>query len=92
MQRVTVTLTHYHTRYRTFSLRFAWFWVICNTVYTFWCYTCIKQTEMQTKHTFTAILNIISHVLSNIKMLGKEFVDKYNIDKCLQFNKADFKT
>ena len=30
MQRVAITLMRYHTRYRTFSLRFAWFWAICN--------------------------------------------------------------
>ena len=30
MQRVKITRTRYHMRYRTFSLRFAWFWAICN--------------------------------------------------------------
>ena len=36
------------------------------------------------------LLNITSHILSNIKKLGKEFVNKYNIQKRLQFNKVDF--
>ena len=27
-----------------------------------------------------------------MKKLGKEFINKYNIEKCLQFNKVDFET
>ena len=30
MQRVIRTSICYHTRYRIFSLRFAWFWAICS--------------------------------------------------------------
>ena len=37
-------------------------------------------------------LNITNHILPNIKTLGKEFVNKYNIEKCLQFNQVDFET
>ena len=64
-------------------------------VYTFWYYACIKQTEMVQQSIYslkTDIFSSTSHILSNIKTLGKEFVNKYNIEKCLQFNQVDFET
>ena len=45
-----------------------------------------------TKHIFTTVLSITSHVLFNMKTPGKKFDNKYDIETCLQFNQVDFET
>ena len=43
--------------------------------------------------TENTLLNIISQIylIKHKKHLGKEFVNKYDIEKCHQINKTDFK-
>ena len=59
-------------------------------------YACIQETVMVQQSLYSlktdTFENHKSYILSNIKKLGKVFVNKYNIEKCFQLNKTDFET